>query len=366
MSSIVDDRGRMLGCTYDYTDKDNDDLEQAISKATAVQAATEAAAEDDHAAAIFGGSKDDDSARGTGAPLRSRSHRQARSPDRSRERHARDRHHVSERYHDRDHVSRRHDGAEPDRYRQHRDHRPDRHGPRGDRDGNRERRHSDRALARDERRDRGAEQLSRGDRGCRDRSPARGSKGDRGAETRRHRGRDEGRSAGEQRREGDSRGRDGEQRGGEADGGARRHAGHRDRRSPGSDGAQAAAAPGGRAHGTVRPAGGHARGMRGVARPRGRDSETDAPEFLKTPADGIGASGHRETQAGIARTEEGKGVGIASLGAIVPEGAVVVEESEMVRAAPVVAEHHALDAAAVLKARGSWRDKLRQRMEGIP
>lgn len=59
-------------------------------------------------------------------------------------------------------------------------------------------------------------------------------------------------------------------------------------------------------------------------------------------------------------------MGIASFGAIVPEGAVVVEESEMVRAAPVVAEHHALDAAAVLKARGSWRDKLRQRMEGIP
>ena len=84
-----------------------------------------------------------------------------------------------------------------------------------------------------------------------------------------------------------------------------------------------------------------------------------------------GVSGHSgpmlggKGPSGVTGDAVAAGLGLGVLEGVVPEGAVVVEESEIYRREPEVEAHDALDASVVVKARGSWREQLRQRMEGV-
>lgn len=388
LSSIVDDRGRMLGCTYNYTDVDNADLESAMSRAIATAAASKAAAEDDHAAAIFGGSATKHSASepGTDAPHRPESrhqHGRARSPRHSHGHERRDRDRVDR---DRDrhgrsrHSSRHHDAAEPDRRRQRAGHAQgdhtwngryaERQESRKQRDGCQEEVRRERSRAGGDSRSRRSEHQLHDDehvrdRSCRHVSSAAGGREHRGEAEDRYRRRssgvDAGRTRGQDVRAGGREHTEHRQHGPTGHGGMRsqERMGHASERGL----AQAEGACG-RTEGDGRDATGQNACDRGVQQ-QGLGVEVsigDAPGCTFGGTTCAGNHGFADRPAG---SQGGDSGGLPSLKAIVPEGAMVVETEEIVGSVREVAEHDALDASAVLKARGSWREQLKRRKEGL-
>lgn len=371
----------MLGCTYNYTDVDSADLENAMSRAIATQAASKEAAQDDHAAAIFGGSPSKGDARepGTDAEHRPRSrhqHGHSRSPNHSHSHETRDR--FRDRHGRSYRSSHHHDMAEPDRQRQRLGYAQDDHtlsSRKADRtDSQRRRDDHQEDVFRERRRMNGDSRPRRSEHQTRDDEHGRGRSRRDGSPTRgrEHRGEVEDRY----RRRSDCA-EVGRARGQESGAWGREHtehrrqrlAGHRERRSQERVGHATERVPtqaveaygrtGGSRHdstGLAQDACG--RGAHPAAPAAGPHGSTFAGDT------NAGTHGLADRVTGLRGADSGV-QGTASLGAIVPEGAMVVETDEIVRSAREVNEHDALDAAAVLKARGSWREQLRRRKEGL-
>eukprot|EP00892_Ulva_mutabilis_P001514 jgi/Ulvmu1/11363/UM075_0023.1 len=162
-----------------------------------------------------------------------------------------------------------------------------------------------------------------------------------------------------------------------------RHEPSRDgRRDEGRRGAQRAEADGGRgAHGVRQQRAGLETDSRAPEREGAHDaadawgprsgmvvrSPTDGGERRALDAGGRDVhavySGALGAGAGEGGVSVSAGLGVAE--GVVPEGAVVVAECELNREAPEVEAHDALDTSVVIKARGSWREQLKRRMEGV-
>lgn len=337
LQSIVDDRGRMLGTEYDFSEKDHAELENAIATAARNPETVKKEFDDDHAAAMFGGARKTQSTR-------------AHSPRESE--HSRGSRGHSDRGHHRM-QGRQRERSDRDEYHRSRYAKVSKHADRRDRGRNSEDQSRDidrRWLDRDP--------YERSQRRSHSRSQDRSASPDRS----RHRDRHSGYS------------RSRYERGSREDRGHGRERGEA-RRRHGSPDEPRGEQP---AHGrpSVHRKSGHDSQRSGTMASRDSEVGTGVQQGVSRsgrPHEDGGATGGMlpgaVTAAGTARAhpqavepleESNGGASVPAWEGLVPDGAIVVEFEEATREEPE--ERHAdLDVKFQSLAKSSWRDRLAAR-----